>query len=459
MEVGCFLSPDNALVGAHTWLLSSDNAPVGAHTSLLSPDNVLVGAHTSLLSPDNALVGAHTWLLSSDNALVGAHTSLLSSDNALVGAYTSLLSADENIKISPFYIIWGCLFEELCLNSLPLNQNNRDMQEIDGLQLDRLSNGAHAEYHHTTLERAKGDSAVSSKCAKYLTPYQAAYDEQNRVYKTSTKNLSTDDIAASDRLRDELYRSFRDAVKAMDGISIPAMAEAAKVLMQLIKDYRIDPQGQLDKETGDLRNFTEDLKNKYADQVAALGLTEVANELEKANEQTATLIKQRDSENKAREVGLLKRARAATDKAYRQLVKMVNALVMVEGEDAYADFVAEQNSLIKRYKQQVLGQTVILGERGADVHEFEALMARAAVHVRMVEDSPEGKKAQLVLINYVEQRMPHEDSAILLNTDEKIEFTMMYDAAEGQYNFQIETYPNGTEEAVIIKYPETITLV
>ena len=74
-------------------------------------------------------------------------------------------------------------------------------------------------------------------------------------------------------------------------------------------------------------------------------------------------------------------------------------------------------------------------------------------------DSPEGKKAQLVLINYVDQRMPHEDSAILLNTDEKIEFTMMYDAAEGQYNFQIETYPNGTEEAVVIKYPETITLI
>ena len=284
-------------------------------------------------------------------------------------------------------------------------------------------------------------------------------------------------------MRDELYRSFRDAVKAMDGISIPAMAEAAKVLMQLIKDYRIDPQGQLDKETGDLRNFTEDLKDKYADQVAALGLTEVANELEQANEQTATLIKQRDSENKAREVGLLKRARAATDKAYRQLVKMVNALVMVEGEEAYADFVAEQNSLIKRYKQQVLGQTVSPDKEDDEEPEEPAIPEITKFYPKenanpdkplefprnktavlegtglKLVDSPEGKKAQLVLINYVEQRMPHEDSAILLNTDEKIEFTMMYDAAEGPYNFQIETYPNGTEEAVIIKYPETITLV
>ena len=182
-------------------------------------------------------------------------------------------------------------------------------------------------------------------------------------------------------------------------------------------------------------------------------------------------------------MGLLKRARAATDKAYRQLVKMVNALVMVEGEEAYADFVAEQNSLIKRYKQQVLGQTVSPDKEDDEEPEEPATPEITKFYPKenanpdkplefprnktavlegtglKLVDSPEGKKAQLVLINYVEQRMPHEDSAILLNTDEKIEFTMMYDAAEGQYNFQIETYPNGTEEAVIIKYPETITLV
>ena len=74
-------------------------------------------------------------------------------------------------------------------------------------------------------------------------------------------------------------------------------------------------------------------------------------------------------------------------------------------------------------------------------------------------DSPEGKKAKVVLIDYVDQPMPHEDSAILLNSDEKIEFTMMYDAAEGKYHIQVDTYPNGTEEAVVIKFPETITLV
>ena len=33
----------------------------------------------------------------------------------------------------------------------------------------------------------------------------------------------------------------------------------------------------------------------------------------------------------------------------------------------------------------MLGQAVILGKGGADVHELEALVARAAMHVRMVE--------------------------------------------------------------------------
>ena len=351
------------------------------------------------------------------------------------------------------------------------------MQEIDGLRLDHLPNGAHAEYHHTTLERAKGDNAVSSKCTKYLTAYQDAYDEQDRVYKTSTKNLSTDDIAASDRLRDELYRSFRDAVKAMDGISIPAMAEAAKILMQLIKDYRIDVQGQLDKETGDLRNFTDDLKDKYAEQVEALGLTEVANELAKANEQTATLIKQRDSENKAREVGIVKSARAATDRAYKQLVKMVNALIMVEGEEAYADFVAEQNSLIRRYKQRVLGQTVSSDKKDEpvkpeitevyskveDPHDPTGITRGKETIMKWVGDFElvnevgDGPGKIIVKDNFsgIEEEIPVED--ILSRSNTGCEFIMIRDFAEGEYKIRIETYDGGSP--LVLEYPEVIKLV
>lgn len=54
---------------------------------------------------------------------------------------------------------------------------------------------------------------------------------------------------------------------------IADMAQAAKILSQHIKDYKINTAGQLDKETGILVNFISDLEDKYATQVAKLGFT------------------------------------------------------------------------------------------------------------------------------------------------------------------------------------------
>ena len=159
-------------------------------------------------------------------------------------------------------------------------------------------------------------------------------------------------------------------------------------------------------------------------------------------------------------------------------MELLNAYAIVQPSEALSKFIKDVNALITLYATSSGGSsskpdtpdepvkpeiTKFYPKENANPDRpLEFPRNKTAVlegkGLKLV-DSPTGKKAQLVLINYVDQRMPHEDSAILLNTDEKIEFTMMYDAAEGQYNFQIETYPNGTEEALIIKYPETITLV
>ena len=55
-------------------------------------------------------------------------------------------------------------------------------------------------------------------------------------------------------------------------------------------------------------------------------------------------------------VGALKTSRKASDDAYRMLVKMVNALAMIEGEADYAAFIDYVNTEIVHYKREVLGQ-------------------------------------------------------------------------------------------------------
>ena len=166
----------------------------------------------------------------------------------------------------------------------------------------------------------------------------------------------TDDIAKADIDRDALYAGYKKAVEAFLAMPIADMAQAAKVLAQHIKDYKINTAGQLDKETGLLVNFITDLEDKYSAQVAKLGLTEFVTNLKEANERVRMLTLQRTNEKMGVTVGALKAARTASDDAYRALVKMVNALALVYGEKDYTAFIDYANTEITHYKREVLNQ-------------------------------------------------------------------------------------------------------
>ncbi|MBD5426804.1 MAG: hypothetical protein HDR38_04530 [Treponema sp.] len=136
---------------------------------------------------------------------------------------------------------------------------------------------------------------------------------------------------------------------------VESMADAAKVLQQHVKDYKIDVQAQLDKETGLLVNFVQDLEGKFAEQVKMLSLTAFVERLKAANEEVRELTSQRTDERSAKTAGALKAARAASDEAYRMLVLHVNAHALLEGEETYAAFIDYANTEIDHFRQEVLG--------------------------------------------------------------------------------------------------------
>lgn len=172
--------------------------------------------------------------------------------------------------------------------------------------------------------------------------------------KISQKSLLTDEIAKADADRDALYAGYKKAVEGFMAIPIADMAQAAVKLAQHIKDYRISTTDQLDKETGLQVNFTADLEGKFSAQVEKLGLTAFVTNLKEANERVRTLSLQRTNERMTMQVGALKSARIASDNAYRDLVKMVNALALVLGEADYAPFIDYVNTEIVHYKREVL---------------------------------------------------------------------------------------------------------
>lgn len=230
------------------------------------------------------------------------------------------------------------------------------MKEIYDINIQRMNNGAHFTFVSNILARAEADTAVKGKASELVSNFKAAVAAEDEALKISQKSLLTDEIAKADSDRDALYAGYKKAVEGFLAMPIADMAQAAKVLAQHIKDYKINTADQLDKETGLLVNFISDLEDKYAAQVAKLGLTAFVTNLKEANERVRTLTLQRTNEKIGITVGALKTARTASDDAYRALVKMVNALALVFGEKDYTAFIDYVNTEVTHYKREVIGQ-------------------------------------------------------------------------------------------------------
>ena len=230
------------------------------------------------------------------------------------------------------------------------------MKEISDINIQRMNNGAHFTFVSNILARAEADTAVKEKASELVSNFKAAVTAEDEALKISQKSLLTDDIAKADNDRDALYAGYKKAVEGFLAMPVADMAQAAKVLSQHIKDYKINTAGQLDKETGLLVTFITALEGKYSAQVITLGLTPFVTNLKEANERVRTLTLQRTNEKMGITVGALKTARTASDDAYRALVKMVNALALVFGEKDYTSFIDYVNTEITHYKREVLNQ-------------------------------------------------------------------------------------------------------
>lgn len=230
------------------------------------------------------------------------------------------------------------------------------MKEINEIALTRMNNGAHFTFVGNILARAEKDATVKAKAADQVAALKKAFEAEDAALKISQKSLITDDIAQADSERDALYTGYKKAVNGFLTLPAADMAKAAKVLAQHIKDYNIDPKEQLDRETGMLVNFISDLETRYKEQVETLALTPFVTNMKSANERVRTLTLERTEERMTQTVGAMKAARNASDEAYNQLVRMVNALALVFGDTDYANFIDYVNTEITHYKREVLNQ-------------------------------------------------------------------------------------------------------
>ena len=178
-----------------------------------------------------------------------------------------------------------------------------------------------------------GAGAGALDCEKRFTPYVAALEAYGNAIVVVTASELTAKLAEADRERDNLLVGTMETIR--NGI---------------VNAYTGIQERPIDDETGLVTNFIQDLREeKNSAYLAALGLDDWLTALETANNQCATLTVQRS--NGITETGASKAARNALNTAYADLVELLNALAVVNDDNAlYAELFGKINNRIKHYE-------------------------------------------------------------------------------------------------------------
>ena len=234
--------------------------------------------------------------------------------------------------------------------------NESKVIQIDTIGLHGMTNDAHFMYMKDVENAMETDKVAKTmeRIQANVAILKAAVDKEDEYLILSKKSQYTDKITTKDKERDSIFRGYRTAVKGLLRMPVADMAKAAAELWQHLKDYDIDPNMQLERETARIMNLVDDLDTKYAAQVKILSLKPYVDALKAANDKVNELLATRTDESAQQIAGALQKARLASDEAYLDTVRLINAMAVVGTEKSLTPLINYLNANIKRYKEQVM---------------------------------------------------------------------------------------------------------
>ena len=186
--------------------------------------------------------------------------------------------------------------------------------------------------------------------------YLPHYEDEGVAMVAITKSATTEEIRDADHDRDVTFRGFVDEVRSKLNHFRLEVCDVAKRTLVILDTYgNLAPKPD-DEESGLISKLIVDLKTKIGSELGLLGLEDWITELQTRNDIFITLESTRNSEEAKRTSLRMKQVRLEVDAAYRAVIERINALIIVNGEAPYAEFVNEMNARIGR-AQDALAQS------------------------------------------------------------------------------------------------------
>ncbi|MDR1780377.1 MAG: DUF6261 family protein [Tannerella sp.] len=222
---------------------------------------------------------------------------------------------------------------------------------------ESLRNETHAAYHDAVMA-IFGSHPDLPGIESQFAAYQTAYNDEILALDVVRRSELTAQIAEQDTVRDSVYRGFADSVKGATKHFDSVKRSAAMQLQNMLTAYGNIAIRPLDEETAAIDDLLREVETRHTKSIELLGLEDWITQLANENSVFKALILDRNSETAQRPAVKMKTSRAAVDAAFRALLNMLDALILVNGEAPYQSFLTEFNTLSERYK------TILAQEQG-----------------------------------------------------------------------------------------------
>lgn len=219
------------------------------------------------------------------------------------------------------------------------------MKQIHSFDLKRFRTEEDFGFQSRVVTLMQGTLALESDQAMVETyaALVAAFDE---ALKAAAKNTNTATLTAADEEADRLWSYSRQYVRAMTGYPDEAVAAMAGAASDCYDKYgNINDLGY-DEEYGRYHNLLQDLNALGEEKLTALGLTPWLTAMTAAKDAVLAARESKVAEEAGRQTGIVKESRTAADEGYKAMVQRVNALVIVNGEGPYVDFIDRLNVML-----------------------------------------------------------------------------------------------------------------
>lgn len=224
------------------------------------------------------------------------------------------------------------------------------MKAIKRIGFNYLRNNEHFQFQTEFKALVEEFNAQTLKIETlFVQTYLPLYNDEDEALVKIVKNSFSEARSEADRQRDSIFRGLDDSVKAALNHFDPEMQAAAKRIRIPLDTFGNVAQLPLNEETSAIYNLVQELRANYAAELTKLALAAWVDKLEADNKAYEELVKSSYEEDAAKTELKAKEVRIAIDATVRKIFERIEALMLIEGEQDYTEFVRRLNMQIEKY--------------------------------------------------------------------------------------------------------------